>query len=768
LESDDDLNEDGDMQQPLKLLCDEISTNIIKNKSVTTLALLSSSVNELMSQCNITNACVSSNLSRFLRQKFENELSFISRPGKTTIICSKEHETDYGVSNQIEEDEELFETKTTLDEYQILYQAAGILRKMIRDHHSNFSSHSEYKSANALNTETLLNELPHELYKFVSWVIDETSYENVSVPEKENIKAMGICTNILNSFDKKRNRTSFGLNLSLYIHHAVKSKKIIDVLFKLGLCCSYDEIRCFLTTVACNLLREDSAVYIPQGLQPISDDEDTCKKFFHASIDNFDQNEETLNGKSTTHSMAMVLFQKSAGSSSTMAIQRETKRSLNECSNIQFEQQICHYQKPNVRPEPPKLSDVETNILKQMSLESSKEDLIWKLLRYFKKRDETISWNEFNNFISTNKVPVSSVYYLPFINSPPTEYDTIYSTLLHLTKIAETLNQKHLVVTADLAIYSKAQEILWLHSDTLGSKITMQLGGMHLTMAFIASIGQIYGDGGLINILVDSGLYAENTCRQMLQGKQLARACRGLILAGDPLTRSFLKVMFEWAVEAKHKDDIITNEMIEQLQNLENNINKGLTCDDALSELKKNLDEIQESIQNFKIYGCQISDTFKYWLTFLDAIHILLQLLKAERDANFQLHLNAVYETLPYLVAGGRHNYAKFTPIYLSDMIRSKTTHPDFYEYLENGNFVVKRSSNKKFNCVASDMALEQTINKDCKSSSGVIGFTQEEQTLTRWIVTRHIVGEYATKFKEVIEKSTTEEKVQQYSENTR
>jgi hypothetical protein len=92
-------------------------------------------------------------------------------------------------------------------------------------------------------------------------------------------------------------------------------------------------------------------------------------------------------------------------------------------------------------------------------------------------------------------------------------------------------------------------------------------------------------------------------------------------------------------------------------------------------------------------------------------------------------------------------------------MIRLKTTHPDFYEYLENDNFVVKRSSNKKFNCVASDMALEQTINKDCKSSSGVIGFTREEQTLTRWIVTRHIVGEYATKFEEVIEKSTTEKK---------
>lgn len=32
--------------------------------------------------------------------------------------------------------------------------------------------------------------------------------------------------------------------------------------------------------------------------------------FIHASIDNFDLNEDTLSGKNTTHSMAMVLFQK--------------------------------------------------------------------------------------------------------------------------------------------------------------------------------------------------------------------------------------------------------------------------------------------------------------------------------------------------------------------------------------------------------------------------------------------------------------------------
>jgi hypothetical protein len=44
-------------------------------------------------------------------------------------------------------------------------------------------------------------------------------------------------------------------------------------------------------------------------------------------------------------------------------------------------------------------------------------------------------------------------------------------------------------------------------------------------------------------------------------------------------------------------------------------------------------------------------------------------------------------------------------------------------------------------------MALEQSINRDCKSSSGVVGFTQKPSALLRWMITRHIVGSYAQRF---------------------
>ena len=41
---------------------------------------------------------------------------------------------------------------------------------------------------------------------------------------------------------------------------------------------------------------------------------------------------------------------------------------------------------------------------------------------------------------------------------------------------------------------------------------------------------QLWGDGSLRDIIIDSGVYASATVDQMLSGKQYKRAVRGLIL----------------------------------------------------------------------------------------------------------------------------------------------------------------------------------------------------------------------------------------------
>ena len=50
---------------------------------------------------------------------------------------------------------------------------------------------------------------------------------------------------------------------------------------------------------------------------------------------------------------------------------------------------------------------------------------------------------------------------------------------------------------------------------------------MLLNMAYIASIWKLYGNGGLLSMLVDSDVYAPATARLMLEGKQVSRGSRG-------------------------------------------------------------------------------------------------------------------------------------------------------------------------------------------------------------------------------------------------
>ena len=169
------------------------------------------------------------------------------------------------------------------------------------------------------------------------------------------------------------------------------------------------------------------------------------------------------------------------------------------------------------------------------------KDFTWEVARTFADDDSSIpAWSGFNALVCTKTVPVTKIRYLPFINASPSDLSTIFATLLRLVHIFEELGRHHILITTDLAIYSNAQQIMWSKPEPLVGKVTMRLGGMHLTMAFLASIGKIFGDGGIHNILTSPDVYAGATANQMLQGKQYARGIRGVRLAHEALSHMFL------------------------------------------------------------------------------------------------------------------------------------------------------------------------------------------------------------------------------------
>ena len=69
--------------------------------------------------------------------------------------------------------------------------------------------------------------------------------------------------------------------------------------------------------------------------------------------------------------------------------------------------------------------------------------------------------------------------------------------------------------------------------------------------------------------------------------------------------------------------------------------------------------------------------TAMLWLLYLDMVSILQRFIKAERMANWKLHVQTVQDMLPYFAASGHSLYAKPANVYLQIMLRLPETHPD-------------------------------------------------------------------------------------------
>ena len=71
--------------------------------------------------------------------------------------------------------------------------------------------------------------------------------------------------------------------------------------------------------------------------------------------------------------------------------------------------------------------------------------------------------------------------------------------------------------------------------------------------------------------------------------------------------------------------------------------------------------------------------------------------------------------TIPWFRPADRHNYAKFVPIYVAEIKVLESQHPESYQHMAQGGFVVPHPKGHIVNCVATDTPLEQTINREGK-----------------------------------------------------
>jgi len=168
---------------------------------------------------------------------------------------------------------------------------------------------------------------------------------------------------------------------------------------------------------------------------------------------------------------------------------------------------------------------------------ASNADFIWALLRLCpKKFGEAViaevldkqaipSWAGFNAILYPEMPIISNLGYCPMISGSSNDYSTIYKVLKHAQKVSAAMGQADTVITVDLAIYSKAKEIQWRFPDEFFI-VVVRMGGFHIALNSLSLLGQKFGDSGLDDLLIDSGVCAAGSTSALMKGKSCNRGIR--------------------------------------------------------------------------------------------------------------------------------------------------------------------------------------------------------------------------------------------------
>ena len=147
------------------------------------------------------------------------------------------------------------------------------------------------------------------------------------------------------------------------------------------------------------------------------------------------------------------------------------------------------------------------------------------------------------------------------------------------------------------------------------------------------------------------------------------------------------------------------------------------------------LSDIQECVARVKDVLAEKSRTAALWIQYLEMVDISRSFIRAERTANWELHLNALTRMLPYLAASGHNLYVKCARLYLQSMADLQTKQPDVYRKFASGLHVARRSD-RFWAGLSIDLVIEQVLMRSLKTNGGLTrgrGLTEQHRLI--WLL---------------------------------
>ena len=249
------------------------------------------------------------------------------------------------------------------------------------------------------------------------------------------------------------------------------------------------------------------------------------------------------------------------------------------------------------------------------------------------------------------------VSFLPILDLDPNDMTCVYSVLLHVQNQARQLTIPTPIITFDLPLWLKATETI----NAKSLQIVTILGGFHLLMSYMGSLGTVMRGSGLSEALQE--IYGTNAVKHVISGKAIARALRGHLLVGSMLTIKLLRYIIpseeppdnDFCDRMKEIENIVCTATYESLT--DGHIEESL----AICKLNELINEVTNELSSR-------SRTAKYWCQYLGYIELMKDYITAEKIGDWYLHLATIRKMCCLFAATGHVNYAKSARLYLQNM----------------------------------------------------------------------------------------------------
>ena len=532
-----------------------------------------------------------------------------------------------------------------------------------------------------------------------------------------------------------RRRTPMHIMNAESVHSLGRGGKIVtQTLNHEGLAISYPELRRYQCDLASFTAQHNrDRVGLPSHFDP--------GQFTSGAIDNWDHEGANV----SEHDTVTVLFQDKPPSSihKPKISDTEVKHGPQAFKEVLPCQVLSDFHKPARRPDIPTTYDVQEDVYTSSTAGSAKlKDLAWSLARLDFSADKVSiypqsqmmpSWSASNSTWTEEDIPEKNLAFLPVLPHPVTQYSTVYTAMKNFMEINSQLVQNEIPMYCDEGVYCIVREIQLLRPDEFRALVPC-LGTFHLIKTVLKCIGKSLAGSGAEVTWLEAGVFGPTVIENsVLNGGHYGRCLEGMQSLGEAFERLLYQEFFaEQGIHPYTQELAILKDIQSAVE--KKDITKSQKCMDKFQE--KSL-KLVDNLDKFIKARSESNENFKFWATFLDMMTVVRDLLRADREGLWELHLDAVQRALYLFTAYDSTNYLRWCSLYLEDMRRLPETAPSVYENFAKGNFSIKEKPGR-FTAVGGDQKLEQSINLSTKCCDGVIGHAKQKQYVAQWDLIYH------------------------------